>query len=105
MSGGAEQEYFADGMVEEIITALSRIRWLFVIARNSSFTYKGQISDRGEAAGLAHIPSPAAERRPDRKSSRCSGFRKGMTLDTTTGVISRNRVTISRASSSRCIWA
>ena len=37
-----EQEYFADGMVEEIITALSRIRWLFVIARNSSFTYKGQ---------------------------------------------------------------
>jgi adenylate cyclase len=42
MSGDAEQEYFADGMVEEIITALSHIRWLFVIARNSSFTYKGQ---------------------------------------------------------------
>src|SRR5689334_22732275 len=42
MSGDPEQEYFADGMVEEIITALSRIRWLFVIARNSSFTYKGQ---------------------------------------------------------------
>src|SRR6516165_8223261 len=40
-----EQEYFADGMVEEIITALSRIRWLFVIARNSSFTYKGQAVD------------------------------------------------------------
>jgi adenylate cyclase len=38
MSGDPEQEYFADGMVEEIITALSRIRWLFVIARNSSFT-------------------------------------------------------------------
>jgi TolB-like protein/class 3 adenylate cyclase len=45
MSGDREQEYFADGMVEEIITALSRIRWLFVIARNSSFTYKGQAVD------------------------------------------------------------
>jgi adenylate cyclase len=45
MSGDPEQEYFADGMVEEIITALSRIRWLFVIARNSSFTYKRQTVD------------------------------------------------------------
>jgi adenylate cyclase len=45
MSGDPEQEYFADGMVEEIITALSRIRWLFVIARNSSFIYKGQSVD------------------------------------------------------------
>jgi adenylate cyclase len=45
MSGDPEQEYFVDGMVEEIITALSRIRWLFVIARNSSFTYKGQAID------------------------------------------------------------
>ena len=45
MSGDPEQEYFADGMVEEIITALSRITWLFVIARNSSFAYKGQSPD------------------------------------------------------------
>jgi TolB-like protein/class 3 adenylate cyclase len=45
MSGDPEQEYFADGMVEEVITALSRIRWLFVVARNSSFTYKGQAVD------------------------------------------------------------
>jgi TolB-like protein len=45
LSGDPEQEYFVDGMVEEIITALSRIRWLFVIARNSSFTYKGQTVD------------------------------------------------------------
>jgi len=45
LSGDPEQEYFADGMVEEIITALSRIRWLFVIARNSSFTYKGRAID------------------------------------------------------------
>jgi TolB-like protein/Tfp pilus assembly protein PilF len=42
MSGDPEQEYFADGVVEDIITALSRMRWLFVIARNSSFTYKGR---------------------------------------------------------------
>src|SRR5262249_32778674 len=45
LSGDADDEYFADGMVEEIITALSRIRWLFVIARNSSFAYKGQAVD------------------------------------------------------------
>jgi len=45
MSGDPEQDYFADGTVEEIITALSRIKWLFVIARNSSFTYKGQSVD------------------------------------------------------------
>jgi adenylate cyclase len=45
MSGDPEQEYFADGMVEEIITALSRFRLLFVIARNSTFTYKGQAAD------------------------------------------------------------
>ena len=45
MSGDPEQEYFADGMVEEIVTALSRIRWLFIIARNSTFTYKGRAVD------------------------------------------------------------
>jgi adenylate cyclase len=45
MSGDPEQEYFADGMVEEIITALSRFKTLFVIARNSSFTYKGKAVD------------------------------------------------------------
>src|SRR5207237_8858903 len=45
MSGDPGQEYFVDGMVEEVITALARIRWLFVIARNSSFTYKGRAVD------------------------------------------------------------
>ena len=45
MSGDPEQEYFADGMVEDIITDLSRIKWLFVIARNSSFVYKGSAVD------------------------------------------------------------
>jgi adenylate cyclase len=42
MSGDPEQEYFADSMVEDIITALSRIKWLFVIARTSTFAYKGK---------------------------------------------------------------
>src|SRR6185295_6533993 len=45
LSGDPEQDYFADGVVEDIITGLSRIRWLFVIARNSSFTYKDKIVD------------------------------------------------------------
>ncbi len=58
MSGDPEQEYFADGIVEEIITALSRIRWLFVIARNSSFTYKGKaidIKQVGRELGVRYI--------------------------------------------------
>jgi TolB-like protein len=58
LSGDPEQEYFADGMVEEIITALSRIRWLFVIARNSSFTYKGQAIDLkqvGRELGVRYV--------------------------------------------------
>ncbi|WP_407154839.1 tetratricopeptide repeat protein [Bradyrhizobium sp. STM 3557] len=45
MSNDPEQEYFADGMVEEITTALSRFKWLFVVARNSSFTFKGKAAD------------------------------------------------------------
>jgi TolB-like protein len=45
LSGDPEQEYFADGMVEDIIAGLSRIKWLFVIARNSTFTYKGRAVD------------------------------------------------------------
>jgi len=58
MSGDPEQEYFADGMVEEITTALSRIRWLFVIARNSSFTYKGQsvdVKQVGRELGVRYV--------------------------------------------------
>jgi TolB-like protein/class 3 adenylate cyclase len=58
MSGDIEQEYFADGMVEDITTALSRLRWLFVIARNSSFTYKGRAVDVrrvGRELGVRYI--------------------------------------------------
>ena len=58
MSGDPEQEYFADGMVEEIITALSRFKWLFVIARNSSFTFKGKavdIKEVGRQLGVRYV--------------------------------------------------
>jgi adenylate cyclase len=51
MSGDPEQEYFADGISEDLITALSKIRWFFVIARNSSFTYKGQAVEVTRIAG------------------------------------------------------
>ncbi len=51
LSGDPEQEYFADGMAEDIITALSRFRWFFVIARNSSFTYKGRNVDVRQVGG------------------------------------------------------
>jgi TolB-like protein/Flp pilus assembly protein TadD len=50
MSGDPEQEYFADGITEEIITGLSKLRWFFVIARNSSFVYKGKAVDVKRAA-------------------------------------------------------
>ena len=58
MSGDPEQEYFADGMVEEIITALSRFKSLFVIARNSSFSYKGKspvIRQVGNELGVRYV--------------------------------------------------
>jgi adenylate cyclase len=58
MSGDPEQEYFADGMVEDITTALSRMKWLFVIARNSSFTYKGKavdIKQVGRELGVRYV--------------------------------------------------
>jgi adenylate cyclase len=58
MSGDPEQEYFADGIVEDIITALSRFKSLFVIARNSSFTFKGRavdIKEVGRKLGVRYV--------------------------------------------------
>lgn len=58
LSGDPEQEYFADGMVEDIIAGLSRIKWLFVVARNSSFTYKGMAVDvkrAGRELGVRYL--------------------------------------------------
>jgi len=69
MSGSPDQEYFADGMVEEIITALSRIKWLFVIARNSSFTYKGRVVDVkqiGRELGVRYVLEGSVRKADDR---------------------------------------
>jgi len=82
MSGDAEQEYFADGMVEEIITALSRIRWLFVIARNSSFTYKGQAVDVkqvGRELGVRYVLEGSVRKAGNRVRI------TGQLIDATTG--------------------
>ena len=65
LSGDPEQEYFAEGMVEEIITALSRIQWLFVIARNSSFIYKGQsvdVKQVGRELGVRYVLEGSARK-------------------------------------------
>src|SRR5262249_35750033 len=69
LSGDPEQEYFADGVVEEIITALSRFRDLFVIARNSSFTYKGRTVDVkqvGQELGVRYVLEGSVRRAESR---------------------------------------
>ena len=69
MSGDPEQEYFADGMVEDIITGLSRIKWLFVIARNSSFVYKGKAVDVrqvGRELGVRYVLEGAVRKAGNR---------------------------------------
>jgi TolB-like protein/class 3 adenylate cyclase len=69
MSGDVEQNYFADGIAEDITTALARIRWLFVIARNSSFTYKGQAVDVrqvGRELGVRYVLEGSVRRAGDR---------------------------------------
>jgi len=69
LSGDPEQEYFADGMVEEIITALSRFRGLFVIARNSSFAYRGRAVDVkqvGRELGVRYVLEGSVRRGGDR---------------------------------------
>ena len=69
MSGDPEQEYFADGIVEDIITALSRFKSLFVIARNSSFTYKGKAVDIrqvGRELGVRYVLEGSVRKAGDR---------------------------------------
>ena len=69
LSGDPEQAYFADGVVEEIITALSRVRWLFVVARNSSFTYRGGAADLkqvGQQLGVSYVLEGSLRKAADR---------------------------------------
>jgi TolB-like protein/class 3 adenylate cyclase len=82
LSGDPEQEYFADGMVEEIIMALSRMRWLFVIARNSSFTYKGRAVDVkqiGRELGVRYVLEGSVRKAGNRVRI------AGQLIDTSTG--------------------
>jgi adenylate cyclase len=82
LSGDPEQEYFADGMVEEITTAISRLPWLFVIARNSSFTYKGRPVDVKQVArelGVRYVLEGSVRKAGNRVRI------TGQLIDTTTG--------------------
>jgi TolB-like protein len=82
MSGDSEQDYFADGMVEDIITALSRFRALFVIARNSSFTYKGKVVDIkqvGRELGVRYVLEGSVRKAANRVRI------TGQLIDATTG--------------------
>ncbi len=83
LSDDPEQEYFADGTVEEIITALSRIRWLFVIARNSSFSYKGRAIDLkqiGQELGVRYVLEGSVRKASNRVRI------AGQLIDASTGV-------------------
>jgi TolB-like protein/class 3 adenylate cyclase/Flp pilus assembly protein TadD len=82
MSGDPEQEYFVDGIVEDIITGLSRMKWLFVIARNSSFTYKGRAVDVkqvGRELGVRYVLEGSLRKAGDRVRI------TGQLIETTTG--------------------
>jgi TolB-like protein/class 3 adenylate cyclase/Flp pilus assembly protein TadD len=82
LSGDPEQEYFADGVVEEITTAISRLPWLFVIARNSSFTYKGRAVDVKQVAqelGVRYMLEGSVRKAGNRVRI------TGQLIDTTTG--------------------
>ena len=85
LSGDPDQDYFADGTVEDIIAALSRIRWLFVIARNSSFTYKGRAVDVkqvGRELGVRYVLEGSVRKAANRVRI------TGQLIDATTGAIS-----------------
>ena len=82
-SADPEQEYFADGVVEDIVTALSRIHWLFVIARNSSFTYKGRAVDVkqvGRELGVRYVLEGSVRKAANRARI------TGQLVDATTGM-------------------
>src|SRR5262249_1175136 len=69
MSGGPEDEYFSDGITEAITAALSRVRWFFIISRNSSFVYKGRavhIRQVGEELGVGYVIEGSVRRAGDR---------------------------------------
>ena len=100
MSGDPEQEYFADGMVEEITTALSRVRWFFVIARNSSFTYKGRavdVREVGRELGVRYVVEGSVRQGATGSASpRSSSMPRPATISGPSGTTATSRT------SSRC---
>ncbi|HML29860.1 MAG TPA: winged helix-turn-helix domain-containing protein [Hyphomicrobium sp.] len=80
MCGDPEQTYFVDGVVEEIITALSRVRWLFVIARNSSFVYRDCVKQVGKELGVGYVLEGSMRKSADRVRITCQ------LIDAITGV-------------------
>jgi adenylate cyclase len=69
MSGNPDQEFFGDGIAEDVLTELSKLRWLFVIARNSSFTYKGKavdIKQVGRELGVRYVLEGSVRRSGNR---------------------------------------
>jgi TolB-like protein len=82
LTGNVEQDYFVEGIVEEITTAISRLPWLFVIARNSSFTYKGRAVDVKQVAralGVRYVLEGSVRKAAIRVKI------TGQLIDTTTG--------------------
>ena len=75
MSGDPEQEYFADGITEDIITDLSKVSGLSVIARNSVFTYKGKHADVQEVEPALQCRDRAGGERPQGRASACASTR------------------------------
>jgi adenylate cyclase len=109
LSGDPEQDYFADGMVDDIITGLSRIKWLFVIARNTTFTYKGRavdIKQVGRELGVRYVLEGSVRKAADRVRV------TGQLIDAETGALSGRNVMIAKQTiflrcrpTSRCLWS
>jgi TolB-like protein len=100
MTGTTEQEYFVDGVVDEITTAISRLPWLFVIARNSSFTYKGRAVDVKQVArelGVRYVLAGSVRKAANRVRI------TGQLIDTTSGAHIWAELRITGSSGQQCI--
>ncbi len=101
MSGDPEQEYFSDGIADDIITELSRSRSLFVIARNSSFTYKGRAVDIKQVAPRTGRALCAGRQRASQRRAACASPRSSSTRRPAT-ISGRNATIAHWKTSSRC---
>jgi TolB-like protein len=100
MSGDPEQEYFSDGIREDIITALSKLRWFFVIARNSSFTYKGKAVHMKQVAdelGVGYVLEGSV-----RKGGNRVALRPSLTTSPQGAISGRSAMTANSPTCFRC---